>query len=50
MVLEIMLDKNLFEKAFLKRYKSIYKPEVIDNLATFTAGILKRTDHEKTSA
>ena len=23
MVLEIMLDKNLFEKAFLKRYKSI---------------------------
>ena len=50
MVLEIMLDKNLFEKAFLKRYKSIQKPEVKDNLATFTAGILKRTDHEKTSA
>ena len=45
MVLEIMLDKNLFEKAFLKRYKS----EVKDNLATFTVGILKRTDHEKTS-
>ena len=45
MVLEIMLDKNLFEKAFLKRYK----PEVKDNLATFTVGILKRTDHEKTS-
>ena len=38
MVLEIMLDKNLFEK-----------PEVKDNLATFTVGILKRTDHEKTS-
>ena len=50
MVLEIMLEKNLIEKALLNKYKSIPQTEMKDNLATFTAGILKRTDHEKTSA
>lgn len=47
MVWGIILDRNLFEKAFLKRYKSIWKAEVKDNLATFTAGILKEQTMRK---